>query len=277
MSPTVPTLTVPSAAARSRQGSLFLFADVLRSEARKLRTVRSTFWTLTATVVFNVVIAALAAVFIPPNLNAADLAKSDPVRLSLAGLHLSQIAIGVLGALVITSEYGTGMIRATFAAVPQRRLVLAAKSLVFAAVAWLIGTLSSFGAYLAFQAFLPGTSLQTSLGDPGVFRAVAGGGLYLAMLGLLGLGLGAVLRTSAGTIATLFGLLFVPSILIDLLPSSWQITIGPYLPMEAGSDIFIATRHDPGSLTAWTGFGVFSLYAMVVLAVGFLLITRRDA
>lgn len=268
--------TLPPAATVPDQGPLGRFADVLCSEACKLRTLRSTFWTLTATVVFNVVIAALAAVFIPPNLSGADLATSDPVRLSLAGLHLSQIAIGVLGALVITSEYGTGMIRATFAAVPQRRLVLSAKSLVFAAVAWLVGTLSSFGAYFAFQAFLPGTTLKSSLADPGVFRAVAGGGLYLAVLGLLGLGLGVVLRSSAATIATLFGVLFVPSILIGLLPSSWQTTLGPYLPMEAGSDIFIATRQ-PGSLTAWTGFGVFSLYAAAALAAGFLLITHRDA
>lgn len=266
--------TTPSI--RPQAGALALFLDVLRSEACKLRTVRSTFWTLTATLVFNVVLGALAAVFIPSHLSAGELARTDPVRLALMGMHLSQIAVGVLGALVITSEYSTGMIRATFAAVPQRRLVLAAKALVFAAVAWLVGTVSSFGAWFAFRAFLPSGTLDAGLGDRGVFRAVSGGGLYLAVLGLLGLGLGIILRASAGTIATLFGLLFVPSIVIGLLPGTWQTTIGPYLPMAAGSDIFIAAHNEAGSLGPWAGFGVFSLYAVVALVAGFLLITRRD-
>jgi hypothetical protein len=96
-------------------------------------------------------------------------------------------------------------------------------------------------------------------------------------LGLLGFGLGTILRATAGSIATLFGLLFVPSILIGLLPSSWQTTIGPYLPMEAGSAIFIAVRPASGMLSAWTGFGVFSLYALAALGAGFWVVTRRDA
>jgi ABC-2 type transport system permease protein len=253
------------------------FADVLRSEFCKLRSVRSTLWTLVAAVVSNVVLAALAAIFIPGNLSAQDKATTDAIRLSLAGLHLSQIAIGVLGALVITSEYGTGMIRATFTAVPRRRLVLASKVIVFAAAALAVGIASSFAAYFTFQAFLSGDSLASSIGDPGVLRAVTGGGLYVAVLGLLGLGLGMIIRSSAGTIATLFGILFVPSILISILPHSWQTTIGPYLPMNAGEQIFIAVHRDANSLGAWTGFGVFSLYAAAALTIGFLLINRRDA
>lgn len=250
--------------------------DVLRSEFCKIRSVRSTLWTLTAAVVFNVVLAALAASFIPAHLSAQDKAMTDGIRLSLAGLHLSQIAVGALGALVITSEYTTGMIRATLSAVPRRRLVLGAKALVFAATALVVGTVSSVAAYFTFQAILSDDSMRSSIGDPGVLRAVTGGGLYLAVLGLLGLGLGAIIRSGAGTIAALFGLLFVPSILVDLLPYSWQTTIGRYLPMEAGSQIFIAVHHDAHSLGAWAGFGVFSLYAAVALGIGFLLITRRD-
>jgi hypothetical protein len=252
--------------------------DVLRSEFCKLDSVRSTLWTITAAAVSNIVLAALVAIFIPSRLSAQDRASTDAIRLSLAGLHLSQIAIGVLGALVITSEYGTGMIRATLTAVPQRRLVLSAKAIVFAATALLTGIASCFAAYLTFQAFLPGDdSLRSSLGDPGVARAVIGGGLYLAMIGMLGLGLGMIIRSSAGTIATLFGLLFVPSILISLLPSGWQTTIGPYLPMNAGEQIFIAVNRDANALTPWTGFTVFGLYAAAALTTGFLLINRRDA
>ena len=268
------TVIAPSHAAQTRGGH---GAEVLRSELCKLRSVPSTYWTLSAAVASNVVIAALAAIFIPTHLSAQDMATTDGVRLSLAGVHLSQVAFGVLGALVITSEYGTGMIRATLTAVPQRRLVLAAKATVFAATALILAIASSIAAYYAFQVFLPNDSLRSSIGDPGVLRAVIGGGLYLAVLGLLGLGLGAIIRSSAGAIATLFGLLFVPSILISILPQSWQTTVGPYLPMNAGEQIYIAVHHEPNSLGAWTGLGTFCLYAAVALAAGFMLINHRDA
>lgn len=252
------------------------FANILRSEFRKLRSVRSTFWTLLAAVVFNVALAALGAVFLPGALSAQEKATVDVIRLSLAGIHLSQIALGVLGVLVITSEYRTGMIRASLSAVPQRRLLLASKAIVFTATALVVGISSSFAAYFVFQAFLSDNSLQSSIGDPGVVRAVTGGGLYLTMLGLLGLGLGAIIRASAGAIAALFSLLFVPPILLQLLPRSWQTTIGPYTPMEAGSQIFIVDPH-AGSLPAWTGFGLFCLYAAVALTIGAGLINHRDA
>lgn len=256
---------------------LLNFGDVLRSELLKLRSVRSTFWTLLAAIVFNIGLGAAVGAFVPDYLSDEDKQSLDAIRLSLGGLHLSQIAIGVLGVLVITSEYSTGMIRATFTAVPHRYTVLMAKVIVFSAAAVVVGILSCFGAFYAFQAFVSDDSMSASLGDPGVLRAVIGGGLYLAVLGLLGLGLGIIIRAGAGAIAALFGLLFVPGILIDLLPSAWQSTIGPYLPMEAGAQIFIASSRGPDDLGAWTGFGVFSLYAAVALVIGFVLIKRRDA
>jgi hypothetical protein len=168
------------------------------------------------------------------------------------------------------------MIRATLSAVPQRRLLLAAKLIVFAGVALSIGTLSSFAAYFVFQAFLADEDLRSSIGDPGVFRALAGGGLFLTALGLLGLGLGAITRSSAGAIAALFSLLFVPPVLLELLPRSWKTTIGPYAPMQAGAQIFSVQR-EADALAPWVGFGVFSAYAVIALAVGFILISRRDA
>src|SRR5882762_7560568 len=141
-----PTATVP--------GPLSGLVDVLRSEYCKLASVRSTYWTLTAAVAANVVIAALAAVFLPSRLSTQQKASIDSIRLSLAGMHLSQIAFGALGVLVITSEYGTGMIRATLTAVPRRRLMLAAKAIVFAATALIIGIAASFAAYFVFRASL---------------------------------------------------------------------------------------------------------------------------
>ena len=253
------------------------YTNVLRFEVGKLFTVRSTFWTLLTAVGSNIALAALAAVFLAGRLSTRDKATIDAVRLSLAGLHLSQIAIGVLGVLVITGEYSSGLIRATFSAVPQRRLVLHAKAVVFTLTAFVVGTVSSVGAYYTFQALLPdGDSLRSTINDPGVLRAVIGAGLYLAALGLLGFGLGAIIRSGAGAIATLFGLLFVPPILIEVLPHSWQTTIGPYLPMNAGSDIFI-TQHQPDSLQPWTGFGVFLLYAAVAVAAGMIAVKHRDA
>ncbi|HEX6523297.1 MAG TPA: ABC transporter permease subunit [Streptosporangiaceae bacterium] len=252
--------------------------EVLTAEWHKLRTVRSTWWTLAAVAASNVAAAAVLGIVLPRTLSASQQAgHRDPVQLALIGLHLSQIAIGVLGVLIITSEYTSGMIRATLAAVPQRRLVLAAKTAVLAAAAAAAGLATCYAAWFAFNAFLPASSpMRMSLSDPGVARAVTGAGLYLAVLALAGLGLGAVLRSSAGAITALFGLLFVPTIIMQLLPSSWQDTVGPYLPMNAAEAMY---RVPPGAhlLAPWTGFGVLCGYAAAAIAAGFILIARRDA
>jgi hypothetical protein len=269
-------MTSTTAAARSPAGLVPLLTGILRSEARKLGTVRSTLWALLAVVAFNVVTAALLGALLPGHLSAHQKAAIDSVRVSLGGLHLSQIAVGLLGVLAITSEYGSGMIRATLAAVPQRRLLLTAKALVLAATAAVTGIVACLAAYLVFQAFLPaGDAMRTTLAGPGVLRAVTGAGLYLTVLALLGFGLGAVLRSSAGAVAVLFGVLFVPTLLVALLPSSWQHTLGPYLPMNAGDAVY-SVRPEAHMLQPWAGFGVFCLYAAAALAAGFVLIGRRD-
>src|SRR6266849_5784657 len=143
-------MTATTTAAQPPASLMPLFAGVLRSEARKLATVRSTFWALLATVIFNVVTAALPGALLPGHLSAHQKATIDSVRVSLGGLHLSQIAIGLLGVLAVTSEYSTGMIRATLAAVPQRRLMLTAKTAVLAAAVLVTGIGASFAAYLIF-------------------------------------------------------------------------------------------------------------------------------
>lgn len=253
------------------------FTDVVRAEFEKLRTVRSTYWTLLIAFASNIGFAVLAGALIAPRLSVVDRVQADDVRLALAGIHLSQVAYGVLGALVITGEYGSGMIRATLAAVPRRRGMLAAKALVFAGVTLLTSVASTFAAYLVFLAALPSNTLAgASLSSPGVARAVVGGGLYLTVLGLIGFGLGVVLRSSAGAIATLFGLLFVPPLLLDLLPGTWKTDAGPYIPMEAGGQIFVAVPHEAAALAPWTGFAVFCLYAVAALVAGFFIIDHRD-
>lgn len=272
---TATTAPPTTPATEGRRGG---FTSVLSAELAKLCTVRSTYWILLVAFAANIGFAILAAAVLAPRLNARDLASVDVVQLALAGIHLSQIAFGVLGAMVITSEYSTGMIRTTLAAVPRRRTVLAAKALVFAAGALITATVSTFAAYLAFQAALPAHTLTgTSLTDPGIARALVGGGLYLTVYGLLGFGLGVIMRSSAGTIATLLGVLFVPPLLLDLLPGTWKTTVGPYIPMESGSQIYVAARHETAALAPWSGFGVFSLYAAVALIAGFALINHRDA
>lgn len=265
-----------SALAAPRPAAGSHLAEVLRSEWCKLRSVRSTYWMLGAALLCNVGLAALLAIFLPDQLSAKDKATLDTTRVSLGGIHLSQVAFGVLGVVVVTSEYGSGMIRMTLAAVPQRRLLLAAKLVVLASVAFGVGLVSSFAAYFVFQACLSDASLRSSLGDPGVLRGLIGGGLYLTMLGALGLGLGAIARASAGAIAAIFSLLFVPPLLLELLPHSWNSTLRPYVPMEAGAQMF-STVQGPQALGPWSGFAVFALYAVLALVAGFIAIERRDA
>ena len=272
------TITTEAPASRATGRRPGDFTNVLRAELAKLTTIPSTYWTLLVAFTANIGFAVLAAALLAPRLKPSDLAHIDVVQLALAGLHLSQVAFGVLGALVITGEYGTGMIRISFAAVPRRRTVLAAKGLVFAGTTLVTATLSTVAAYLAFLAALSAHTLTgTALSDPGVIRAVLGGGLYLTVYGLLGFGLGVVLRSSAAAIATLLGVLFVPPLLLDLLPGLWKSTVGPYIPMQSGSQIFVAVRHEAAALAPWTGFAVFCLYAAAALLAGFVVVNRRDA
>ncbi len=271
--------TITTTSERPLEGTpLAGLGGMVRAEFCKLRTVRSTYWTLFAALAFNLIFAAVEAIFLPGRLSDRDKASLDGVRVSLGGSHLSQVAFGVLGVLIITSEYTTGLIRVTLTAMPRRRLLLAVKAAVFATTAIVVGTAVSFAAYFVFQGLLGSDAgtLKSSISDPGVVRALIGGGLYVAVLGLLGLGLGAVVRSSAGAIAALFSLLFVPQILVELLPQAWTAMIGPFVPMEAGSQIFSQHR-EPGALAPWTGFGVFSLYALAALVAAFALIGRRDA
>jgi ABC-2 type transport system permease protein len=252
---------------------------VLRSEFTKFRSVRSTYATLAAAFVAAAALGPVqCALFASryPNVEAEEKVEFSAAHLSLGGIQLAQLAIGVLGVLLISSEYTTGMIRATFAAVPQRRTVMAAKAGVFTVVTVLVSEIACFIAFFAGQAFLAHKHLDAHLGDPGVLRAIIGGGLYLAVLGLLALALGTMIRHSAGAIAALFGILFVLPGIASALPRATQDAVNQYLPSNAGQQIF-ALRIDPHTLQPWAGFGVFCIYAAVALVAGAVVLVRPDA
>jgi ABC-2 type transport system permease protein len=253
-------------------------ARVVRSEWTKLRSLPSTAWSLLAAVVLIVGFGALYCVLRvtrPPS-NPAALAAFDPAAVSLTGVQLAQLAVGVLGVLVFAGEYATGTIRVSLAAVPRRLPVLWGKAIVFALTTLGLCVPATVAAFLVGQSVLAAERLDVSLGDPGMVRAVLGSALYLAAVGLLGLGLGALLRSTAGAVAVLFGLLFGPQLLAGLMPAAWSDRVYPYLPVPAGVAV-TSVRPDPASLAPWTGFGLFCLYVAVVLALAAWQLRRRDA
>lgn len=252
---------------------------VVRSEATKLRTVRSTVWTLLAMVVATVGVGTLlsvARVSRWDQLTLRERLSIDPTAVSLRGVFLAQLAIGVLGVLVISSEYSTGMIRTTLTAVPRRGMVLFAKAVVFTVVAFVVAEVASLVAFFAGQSVLASKHVDASLSDPGVLRAVVGAGVYLTLIGLLGLGLGTLLRRTAGAIATLFGLVLVAPALVEALPSPWNTDVGKLLPINAGRALF-TVRPNSDLLSPAGGLVALLVVVGVVLAFAFVAIERRDA
>ena len=209
------------------------FGDVLRSEWTKLRSVRSTFWALTVTIVVGIVLGAVisaAAAHSYAKFSASSKLSWDPTNMSLSGMVIAQLAIAVLGVLYISSEYSSGMIRASLIAVPKRGRVLAAKSLVLAAVAFVVGEVTSFAAFFVGQALISGHAPHAALGDPGVVRAVVGAGLYLAALAVLSVAAGTLLRHPAAAIACMIAVLFVLPAIAQALRDSWRNPVTEFWP-----------------------------------------------
>lgn len=262
----------------SPTGARVLIANV-RAEWTKLRSVRSTTWTLLATFGIAVGFGALVGVSQMSsweNLDPAERLRFDPTFFSLSGLWLAQLAVGVLGVLAISSEYATGQIRATLGATPQRTTVLAAKAISFTGVILTTGVVASVVAFFTGQAIFASKGLDVSIASPGVARAVIGGGLYLAAVGLLGIALGAILRRTAGAVAALVGVLVLTPLVSGFLPSSFQQSVGKYFPAQAGMSVF-SVNPDPNALSPWAGYGVLLVYVAVAFAVGAVLLVRRDA
>ena len=254
------------------------FGDALRSEFTKIKSTRSTYWTLLALAVVCVGIGALASAGAASHANQISKATFDATQQSLAGLYVGQLVIAVLGALTITSEYSTGMIRTSLAVQPRRGVVFAAKALVFAVVTLVTGLIASFASFFLGQALMSGHHLSVTLGQPNVLRAVIGGALFLTACGMLAYGLGAILRHTAGAITAAIGLLFVLTVLVNFLPSSWQDHVDKWVPALAGSQVW-ATKVAPDShqFPAWGGFAVLAGYAVAAIIAGLIMFRTRDA
>ena len=252
----------------------YLFRHVARMEWIKLRSLRSTRWTLTITVAGAVAIAVVIG------LNTIS-RSSDLTNNVLAGVVPGLLLIGVLGVLAMTSEYTSGMIRATLTAAPRRPLLFAAKAAVFGAVALAVGELASFVAFFAGgAAFRHGISAP-ALTQPGVLRAVLLGGASYCLIGLLGLGLGAIIRHTAAAIAVLV----VGVYLIAQIIGAATHALAAYMPIFIIGNSLTTTKpvlcggaaQCPHVLSAWAGLAVLSLYAATALAAGGWLLVRRDA
>jgi ABC-2 type transport system permease protein len=262
-------MSVPRAARPTSSRPLLL--DVVRAEWTKLWSVRSTAWALLATAAALV---SLAVVF--PATGPA--APADPVAFGLSGFFQAQLGAAVVGALAVTSEYATGSIRATLAATPQRLALLGAKAIVAVVTVAVVGIVAAFLAFPVAAQVLAGRGVAIALGDPGALRAVVGAGLYLAVVAVLGLALGVLLRSSVGAIAAVIALMLVVPGIVNALPGAWQDTVVPYLPAEAGQALIGRTRFAPDHLLApWTGFAILCAYALVALAGAALTFTRRDS
>jgi ABC-2 type transport system permease protein len=249
-----------------------------RSEWIKFRSVRSSPFALAATALTVVAGAWLLGDGNRGSYLAASPAGKaafDPVFTVLQGIELAQLFIGALGVITVTGEYSSGLIRGTFVATPQRAQVLAMRALVFTAVAWACCTAMSFAAFVLGQIALS-PAKHAGIGDPGVLRAVFGAGLYLTLIGLLGMFIGVVLRHTPAALAALFGILAVLPIALILFKGKLASQLGEYLPGNAGEQAF-HLHSGAYALGSWPGLGVLAAYVAVAAAAAFALILRRDA
>ena len=273
--------TMPAAAPASRlPAGHYRLTGAARMEWIKLRSLRSTRWTALVMAAGMIGLGIVVLRWYPSHwqhLAAAQKASFDPVNDGFAGLAIAQLAVGIIGVLVMTSEYSSGMIRATLAAVPDRRLLLTAKAAVLGLAALAAGELLSFVTFLAGQAVLTSPAPHATLGQPGVLRAVLLAGAYLCLVGLIGLGIGAIIRHSAGAIAALVSLILALPLVLLPFPVSVQHSAGRYLPMMIAENSLTVIRPVPFALSPWAGLGMLCLYAAAALAAGGLLLARRDA
>lgn len=252
---------------------------VIRSEWTKFRSLRSTVYTLLTAVGLTVGIGALFSAVTKSQfdtLSPAQQATFDAVGTSLGGITFSQLAIGVLGVLLITGEYSTGMIRSSLTAVPARLPVLWAKLAVFAGVVFAVSLVTSFVSFLLGQALL-GSDLNVTLSEPGALRAIVGAAAYVTIAGLMGVALGALLRNTAAGISTFVGVFFVVPPLTLLLPSSWTDAFAQYLPSNAGGSMFSSDMGLDNALSPGAGLAVLLLWAVALIGAAAWRLRRFDA
>jgi ABC-2 type transport system permease protein len=260
------------------------FARVVASEWVKFRTLRSTWWTLGITVLLMAGIATLAAWGMTQGGGGEGGEGGLAAGLIgvTAGANVAQLSVAVLGVLIITGEYTTGMVRSTFAAVPTRLPALAAKAIVLAVTVFVVSAVSIALSYLVTLPFLSGTALAIDLGEPEAVRVLLGTALYLTAIALLAFAFGALIRHSAGALAAVLGLLLVVESVFALIPLTFFRTVSPYLPSTAGSQVrlpeaFAEATGGGTNLGPWQGYGVMLAWVAVVIAVAAVLLRRRDA
>jgi ABC-type transport system involved in multi-copper enzyme maturation permease subunit len=260
---------------RQRLGHRVSQWSVTKAEWIKLRSVRTN--------VLGIAAAAIALVLLGVLFSAVGNADQGPrgtvadsVSLVFGGITLSQLIIGVLAALFVGSEYASGLIRTTFAAVGRRSHVLRAKAIVFGAATWLAMTIGAFGAFFAGTAVYGGGLSTYSIDDPGVLRAVLSAGFYGACVALIGIAVGFVLRSTAAAIGVLIGLLMLAPVLVGLLPGTIGETLTKILPSKAGDAMMSVTSPD-SLLSPWLGFAVLVAWVVGLLAIAGVALRRRDA
>ncbi len=256
------------------------FPAVLRSEWTKIRTVASTTWTLVAALVVTVGIS--AALCLAVNATFSDMPREqqltfDPTLASFAGMTLGQLAMIVFGVLVVGTEYSTGMIRSSLAAVPSRPTLLLGKLTVATALALVVGLVTSFLSFFLGQAILGDRSI--GIGEENVLRAVVGAGLYMAMIALFSMGATAIMRSSVLAICILVPFFLLISNILGAVSATRK--FGQYLPDQAGSKIMqVVPNAMDGATTPygpWGGFGIMLLWVAAAVLGGLLVLNKRDA
>jgi len=273
---TVLTPTTTPSTGNGSTGLRVTQVRVLLSEWTKFRSLRSTVSTLLIAVVVMIGLGAMFAA-----ITASQATGFEPgataISTSLTGTFFAQLAVGVLGVLLITGEYSTGMIRSSLTVVPSRLPMLWGKLAVFAGTVFLTMLAASFTSFFVGQALLSGQHLDASLSDPGALRAVFGAALYLTVAGLTATAIGALLRNTAAAITTFVAVFFVIPPLTNLLPTSFTDHFVQYLPSNAGAVLLDGTFGVAHPLTPWTGFAVMCGYAVVLIGFAAWRLRRVDA
>jgi ABC-type transport system involved in multi-copper enzyme maturation permease subunit len=275
-------MTVAPGATRTRPAYRVTGVRVLRSEWAKFWSLRSTWITLAISLLLLIAVGLVAAARYSPQLARQQDSHhlisvgGNAVAIALAGIALAQLATGVLGVLFSAGEYSTGMIRSTLAAVPRRLPVLWSKTAVFGVTVLVLGTAGACAAFLGGEHFLSGQPVALSFSSSGVLRCLLGAGVYLALIAVMGVALGVLIRSVAGGIAALVGGLMLLPVLTDLLPSSWADNVSPYLPGNAGDAMYALTRGS-NTLSPGAGLAVFAGWAALLLALAAWRLARTDA
>ncbi len=267
------TITRPPETRHSTPPSGVTFAGASASEWIKFRSLRSSWFTLSAALLGFLAISLIIAF----NGRSGILAPEDSAASATSqGYMLAELLIGVLGVLFVSGEYGTGMIRSTLAAVPKRIPVLYAKAVVFGGIVFGSALVVSFVSFLTSQAILSTSHRGFSLTDPTALRVVIGVAVYLTLVGLLGSALGWIVRSTAGGISALVAVLLVLPVILQTLGGSWGASIGQFLPSAAGGSFLSSVRADH-TLAPWTGLGVMALWVAAALLFAGWRLRHRDA